>query len=475
MRARLPVTPVIALLIALAACGCRRQRDASARTHGTAEQLRDRALAGSRAADHVRSLTDQVGPRLSGSEGDEKAVTWCLSTMKSLGLTGVRAEAVNVVHWVRGEERGEVFLPSAHELTLTALGGSVPTPGDQPLLGDVIEAASLEALDALPDDAVKGKIVFLHKPMERTHDGSGYGKAVDVRGQGAVRAARKGAVGVLIRSVTPSEARLPHTGAMRYADDVPKIPAAALAVPDAMLLHRLLQGGKTVRVGFTLTCHREPDAPSANVVGEVVGRERADEVVLLGAHLDSWDLGTGALDDGAGVGVILEAGRMLAELPTHPRRTVRIVLYANEENGLRGGIGYAKAHEKELDKHVVALELDLGTDKVAGLSYLAAPEAAKTIGDMARPLLALGIDGPVPAEHVGADISVLRPFGVPMVNLNQDASRYFDVHHSADDTFDKIDRKSLDQVVAATVAFAYAAAEAPVDLGRLPEAMRKEK
>jgi len=472
VRARLPL---LALLLALSAGGCRRNRTASAHPHGTADQLRDRAMAGSRAADHVRSLTDHVGPRLGGSEGDAKAVAWGVDTMKSLGFANVRAEAVNAVHWVRGEERGEIFLPTPHTLTLTALGGSVPTPADQPLIGEVIEAASLEALDALPNDAVKGKIVFLHKPMERTRDGSGYGKAVDVRGQGAMRAAKKGAIAVLIRSVTPSEARLPHTGAMRYADGVPMIPAAALAVPDAMMLHRLLQDGKMVRVGLTLSCRREPDAPSANVVGEVIGREKPDEIVLLGAHLDSWDLGTGALDDGAGVGVILEAGRMIAELPAHPRRTIRVVLFANEENGLRGGIGYAKAHEKELDKHVVALELDLGTDKVWGLSYLAAPEAAKTVGEWMAPLKALGISGPVAAEHVGADISVMRASGVPMVNLNQDASRYFDIHHSPDDTFDKIDRKALDQVVAATVSFAYSAAEGTNDLGRLPESMRKEK
>ncbi|MBL8716738.1 MAG: M28 family peptidase [Myxococcales bacterium] len=462
------------LLAAALLLGCKRHHGHAwaAPPSAPAESLRDEALAGSKAADHVRSLTDEVGPRLAGSEGDAKAVAWGLAKMKSLGLTHVRAEKVMVPRWVRGVETGAVRAPHAHALTLTALGGSVPTP-EGGLEAEVVVVASLEALAALPDASVAGKIVFFDKPMERTKDGLGYSRAVDVRGRGPSAAAKKGAVATLVRSITPSVARLPHTGGLRYADGVPAIPAAALAVPDAMLLRRLADAGPT-RVRLVLGCHKEPDAESANVVGEVEGRSAKDEIVLLGAHLDSWDLGTGALDDGAGVGVVLEAGRLLAARPTHPRRTVRVVLFANEENGLRGGVAYAKAHEAELGKHVVALELDLGTDKIFRLDALAAPSADPKLRALSLPLASLGIAGPVKGEHFGSDISPLRAQGVPQIAFAQDATRYFDIHHSADDTFDKIDPKGLDQMVAATVAFAWGAAEMDGDFGRIPPHERGE-
>ena len=425
----------------------------------------------SRAFAILRSLTDEVGPRMSGTPGDARAVDWALATMKSLGLANVRAERVMVGHWERGDATASLVSPAHQPLHLAALGGSIATP-ESGIEAEVVAVTSLQALEDLPIESVRGKIVFFDKPMTRTRDGSGYGKAVDVRGKGAVAAAKKGAVAVLLRSVGTGPARLPHTGAMRYVDDVPKIPAAALAIPDAELLRRTVERGPT-RVKLTLGCKQLDDAPSANVIGEVPGSEKPDEIVLIGAHLDSWDLGTGALDDGAGVAVVLEAARLLTELPRRPRRTVRVVLFANEESGLRGANEYGKVHHDELPRHVLGLELDLGAGKVYGVEYLAGPNAAAAFKAIAAPLGSMGIAAPIPSDHHGADLWPLRTAGVPVASLAQDATRYFDFHHTADDTLDKVDAAELDQVVAATSAFTFAAADAATDFGRIPEDKRK--
>ncbi len=433
-------------------------------------QLRNEVLAHSRAADWVRDLTDRVGPRLSGSPGGAEAIAWALARMKSLGFANVHAEKVVVPHWVRGVEEGAIVAPVTQRLSLTALGGSVPTPVGG-LEAEVVEVPSLEALDALPDAQVRGRIVFFDKMTERTRTGEGYGKAVDVRGEGPVRAAKKGAVGVVIRSIATANTRLPHTGATHYADGVEKVPAAALSVPDAALLHRLLEGGP-VRLRVTLSCQSLPDVESADVVGDIVGRERRDEIVLLGAHLDSWDLASGAIDDGAGVGAVLEAARQIGRLSPHPRRTVRVVLFANEENGLRGAAAYAKEHEQQLAHHVVALEVDSGTGSVYAMSYVAGPEAGPLVAAIAAPLRALGIEAPQAGPSHGADLGSLLEAGVPAFGLRQDMTTYFDYHHSADDTFDKVEPAKLAQVAAAVAVVAYGAAEAPADLGRVPESLR---
>jgi carboxypeptidase Q len=436
--------------------------------------LRDEALNHSRAAEWVEDLTLRVGPRLSGSAGDAKAVVWGLATMKTLGLQNVRAEKVVVPHWERGNEQGAIVAPVSQRLALVALGDSVGTPANG-LEAEVIEASSLAALEALPDTQVRGKIVFFNKITARTKTGEGYGNAVDVRGEGPALAARKGAVAVVIRSISTSKTRLPHTGALRYADGVPPIPAAALAVPDAEALAALLQRGGPVRISLSLGCQKLPDADSANVVGEIPGREKPDEIILLGAHLDSWDLGTGALDDGAGVGIVLEVGRLLAKLERRPRRTTRVILFANEEHGLSGGNAYGKAHAAELGQHIAAVEMDLGDGPVSFMSALTAPEAKPVVESIATPLLALGIPL-VPSEMAfGADLRSLRLAGVPILSLGQDATTYFDYHHSADDTFDKVDAKKLAQSTAAAAVIVYGAAEANSDLGRIPEALRDRK
>jgi len=436
-----------------------------------ARALRDRALAGTRATEWVASLIDRAGPRLAGSPGHERAVAWGVETLRALKFANVRAEKVTVPVWKRDSESGEIVSPWPQRLVLTALGDSVATP-ENGIEGEIFEVHSLEELAGRGAEA-RGKIVFFDKKMERTADFHGYSTAVDVRGKGASAAARFGAIGVLIRSIGTDSNRLPHTGGLRYDEKLPKIPAAALAAPDADLVERLGKAGP-VRVRFRLACGAQAPAESANVVAEVVGRTRPDEIVLLGAHLDSWDLGTGAIDDGAGCGIVIEAARLIAEAPRRPARTIRVVLYANEENGLAGGKGYAAAHASELPKHQAAIEADSGTGAPMALSWLAGPTAETFVGEVVPLLAPVGAGKSSPNGSGGADISTLRASGVPLFAVSQDLTTYFDFHHTANDTLDKIEPKNMDRNVAAVAAFAYAAADAPQSLERIPEARRPQ-
>jgi carboxypeptidase Q len=435
-----------------------------------AQQLAAAALteaAAQEAAELVRSLSLVAGPRLAGSAGDARAVAWAEAKLRELGFENVRAEPVTVPHWERGAESGEILTPYPQPLHLTALGGSVATPPGG-LVAEVLRVASLDELLALPADAARGRIVFVDRVMERKRDGSGYGPVVAARGRGASEAAKRGAVGFVMRSAATGNHRFPHTGAMRYEEGVPKIPAAALAVPDADLLADAIALGKPVSMRLTLETRWLPDAMSANVIGEIRGRERPDEIVLLGAHLDSWDLGTGALDDGAGVAIVISAARQVAALPQRPRRTIRVVLFANEEFGLSGGREYARVHADELDRHVLATEADFGDGKVWRFESKVAPEALAKMDRLATLLAPLGITvGSDPAGG-GADLGPLAVGRVPLVDLSQDGTTYFDYHHTADDTFDKIDPASLAQNVAAYAITAWFAAEDPEGFGRAP-------
>ncbi len=414
------------------------------------------------ARDLACSLADDVGPRLAGSDGDARAVQWALMNMKQLGLSNVRAEPVTVPHWVRGEARAELVAPFSRRFWVAALGGSIATPPGG-VEADVVRVTSIEELRELPEERVKGRIVFFDKVMSRDPDGHGYGKTVDVRTKGAIEAAKKGAVASLIRSVGTSDARFPHTGAMRYADGVPKIAAAALAIPDAELLRRtLVKNGQPVRVKLELTPQWLPDAESANVIGEVPGSSKPEELVVLGAHLDSWDLGDGAIDDAAGVGIILDVARRL--VAEKPARTVRVVLFANEENGLRGARAYAKAHADELPRHVAALEADSGAGVVTGVGFKGGPDAAKAMAALAPQLVDLGLPPPTASDAGGADTSELT--GVPQVELDQDRSRYFDLHHTADDTCDKIQPKEISQAASVALVVTRYLANMPGNLGR---------
>ena len=468
----LPVLlPAFAAAALAAACLAAEPGPAASLPEGAraaAERLRDEALRGTGAFEIVRSLTVEVGPRLAGSPGDPRGVEWGLRTLKALGLENVRAERVTVPHWERGEAVGEILSPFPQPVLLTALGGSVGTP-EGGIEAEVVGVPSLAAFAEVPAEKVRGKIVYFDGRMERTRDGSGYGRAVPVRGAGPNEAAKKGALAVLIRSVGTSDARFPHTGSLRYEEGGTRIPAAALAMPDADLLAAQLATGKPVTFRLRLGCRYLADAESANVIGEVPGRERPEEVVLLGAHLDSWDLGTGAIDDGAGCAIVAEAARRIMALPQRPRRTVRVVLFANEEFGLSGARAYAEAHASELPRHVMAAESDFGSGKVWGLASRVDPGRRAAFEEVGRLLAPLGVELLGNDARGGADLSPLAPARVPLVDLRQDGTHYFDWHHTADDTLDKIDPKELDQNVAAWAALAYAVAEMPQDLGRAPE------
>jgi carboxypeptidase Q len=432
----------------------------------TAETLRDAALKGTRAHGIVASLTTEVGPRPAGSPQDRLAVAWALRTLQDLGFSRVHAEKVTVPHWERGAEAGEITAPFPQRVALTALGGSVGTPAAG-IEAPVVRVADLEALAKLDAAQVRGKIVFFDVATDRTRDGSGYRRAVVVRGGGAARAAKLGAVAALVRSIGTDSNRLPHTGGMLYEAGGQKIPAAALSSPDADLLAAEIASGKPVRFRLRLGARSLPAGESANVIGEIPGREKPEEIVLLGCHLDSWDLGTGALDDGAGCGIVIEAARRVGELKVKPRRTLRVVLFANEEFGLSGAEAYAKAHAEELPRHVVALEADLGSGRVWRLESRVALESMGWVHDLNRLVFPLGAVSGTNLGDGGADLGPLQRAGVPILSLMQDAIIYFDFHHSANDTLDKVNAKDLDYAVAAWTAVVYVAAEIPGDFGRV--------
>ncbi len=433
----------------------------------TAAALRERALKGTEAWETVASLSTEVGPRLAGSEGDRAAVAWALDRMKAAGLANVRTQDVMVPQWVRGSIAVSIVEPWPQHLVATALGGSVGTP-EEGIEADVVQVPDIEALRALTRSEVEGKIVFINRRMERTRDGTGYGQAVVGRTQGANAAAPLGARAVVIRSIATGSERFAHTGTVTYRTDIPRIPAVALAAADADVLERQVATGKPVRLSLKLGSRDLPQVRSANVIGEIPGSDAAGEIVLLGAHLDSWDLGTGALDDGAGVAIVMEAARLVREMKLNPRRTLRVVLYANEEFGLSGANVYADLEPEDLARHVLAMEADLGAGPVWRLDSRVADDALPMVHAIAGALEPIGVEVGKNTMEGGSDIGPLRRQGVPVLSLQHDAARYFDYHHTLNDTLDKVDRKALDQSVAAYAVAAYLAANAPADFGRLP-------
>ncbi len=430
------------------------------------QRLIDHILANSQGYETLAHLTDDIGPRLSGSKNAELAVRWTTQRFRDWGID-VRNERVMVPHWVRGEERGRLVSQNNQQLTLTALGGSIATPAAG-ITGDVIEVTSYEQLTALGTAGqVKGKIVLYNLPMDMQLIESGrafeaYSKAVIFRGIGASRAAEQGAVAAVVRSVASASLRSPHTGSMRYLEEVPKkIPAAAVSTEDADLMHRLLAKGERVRLHLVLTPRTLPDAESANVIAEIRGSERPEEIVLIGGHLDSWDLGTGAIDNGSGVAMVMETMRVLKELGIRPKRTIRAVLFMNEENGGRGGKGYFEnaAKREELHRHVAAIETDAGAAPPVG--FISTLDAASLERVQAR-MRVLSRIAPmyfVSSKHTGADTSPLTDAGIPGFGLVPNPRHYFDLHHSAADTLDKVEPKALAQNTAALAALAYVLAE----------------
>ena len=412
----------------------------------------------------LSELTDHIGHRLAGSPELDRAIAWASAAMQADGLT-VHIEKVMVPHWQRGAEDGALLAPVARPLHLIGLGGTVPTPKGG-ITAPVVVVHDWKELDA-KRDTIHGAIVLydVAMPAYSEEHGSGYGDVVGYRTQGPSRAAQYGAVATLMRSVTAHALATPHTGSLHYDDKQPKIPAAAVTVEDATLIDRLAAKGP-VSVHLHLESQMLPDAESANVIGELRGRERPDEVVVIGGHIDSWDVGQGAHDDGAGIVTMMQAAALLHRLGLQPRRTIRVVLFTNEENGERGAAAYAEQHGNELGKTVLALESDTGGFEPRGFVVGAHDrEAAKRLhermADLARLLAPLGATRIVDGEHSGTDIAPMAPAGVPQIGLLVDGRTYFDIHHTDADTLDKVDPAQLADDVAAAAVLAYVAADAP--------------
>ncbi|TMQ14891.1 MAG: M20/M25/M40 family metallo-hydrolase [Deltaproteobacteria bacterium] len=432
------------------------------RYRGAVDKIVTAAHADREAYRKLSYLTDRIGNRLSGSAALGHAIAWAAQAMKEDGHD-VHTETVMVPHWVRGVEAAEITAPISRSLHVLGLGGTIATP-KAGITAPVVVVHDWAELDARRD-AVKGAIVLYDVAMPKWSEdkGSGYGQTVEYRGRGASRAARHGAVAVLVRSVTAHSLRTPHTGAMNYEDGVEKIPALAVTVEDSTLIARLAAQGP-VTVHLRADDQMLPDAESANVIGELRGRERPDEIVVISGHIDSWDVGQGAHDDGAGAVTMMQALTTIRKLGLQPRRTIRVVLFTNEENGLRGGRAYAKDHAAELPSTVLAVESDSGGFAPRGFSVQTKPEVRDRVkarvADIAA-LLRLISATRVTAGHGGADIEPMGPAGVPMVGLDTDGRTYFDIHHTEADTLDKVDPQALADDVAAVAALAYVVADMP--------------
>jgi carboxypeptidase Q len=424
-----------------------RYRTAAARIIGA-------ALTSDRAYSRLAHLTDHIGHRLSGSQNLERAIEWAVTEMKRDGLDNVRAEKVMVPHWVRGEESLEMLAPVPRKLQMLGLGNSVGTPADG-ITAEAVVVRSFEELDRLGEQ-VRGKIVVYNAPY------ANYGASVAYRWGGASRAARYGAVAALVRSITPVSLQTPHTGSMNYDPAQPKIPTAAITIEVAEFLQRMNDRGDRPRLRLKMEAKFLPDAESANVIAELKGSEKPDEVILIGGHFDSWDVGQGAHDDGGGCIVAWETIRLLKELGLKPRRTIRVVLYTNEENGLRGGNAYRDAHRAEIANHVLAIESDSGVYRPEGFGLAAtAPlQARSNMLEIAKLLSGIGADQ-IAADGGGADIGPITREGVVGASLDVDGAHYFDIHHTPADTLDKVNPRELALCVATMAVMAYVVADLP--------------
>ena len=454
----------------------------STQTLADLKRIQQAALNSDYAYRQVAHLANNIGPRLSGSAQAAKAVEYVASELKAIGCE-VQLEKVMVPHWVRGEETATlVQFPgmaesTAQKVLLCALGGSVTTPKEG-ITAEVVAVKNFDELKAMPRDKVAGKIVLFDYPFDKRlaevgRSGQGYGEAVIYRSDGPSAAARQGAVACLIRSVGGAAYRLPHTGQTKYAPDAPKIPAGAITSEDADLIVDLAKQG-AVKMKLTLTPQTLPDVESANVIGDIKGSEHPEQVVIVSGHLDSWDLGTGAIDDGAGVAVSMEAANVIHKLGLKPKRTIRVIAWMNEENGTRGSKQYAKDHEKDWANHFAVMETDGGADHPVGLHVKAKPEVKTILKPVAAILQESGAGGLELSEHAGADIEPMEKAGVPAFAPIQDGRFYFNYHHTAADTLDKIDPKHLVETSAIVAVWAYAMANAEQPLPRSePEGTKK--
>jgi carboxypeptidase Q len=417
-----------------------------------ARRVIDESRSSTFAWDRLAELGDTFGNRLSGSENLDAAIKWAADQMRQDGLENVRLDPVKVPHWIRGAESLEITAPGRHPLAMLGLGNSIGTPPDG-LQADLLIVRSFQELDGAGDGA-KGRIVLFNVPFTT------YAETVVYRSDGPSRAAARGAIAALVRSVGPPGLRTPHTGALRYADGQPQIPAAAISAEDADRLQRMHNRGTRIRLRLRMEAKFLPDADSFNVIGEIRGRELPDEVVVVSGHFDSWDVGTGSTDDGGGCVVSWEALRLMKKLGLRPRRTVRVVLFTNEENGLRGGLDYRERYRDQLANHVLMFESDSGVFKPTGFGFSGSDSARGIIEEIATLLHGTGTDA-ITAGGEEADIGPsVKAGNIPALSLNVDGN-YFLVHHTQADTVDKIDPRDMATAAAAIGVMAYVVADMP--------------
>ena len=428
-----------------------------------AANLRDAVLQDTTAWQVTESLTTEVGPRLAGSEADARAVEWARAKFKALGYDKVWTEPVTFPKWVRRSEAAQVLGAHAQPLRVAALGGSAGGTVE----AEVVRFADLAALEAVPDSSLAGRIAFVDYQMQRRQDGGDYRNGGGIRGRGPSLAIRKGAAGFLMRSAGTDTSRAPHTGNTRYEAGLSPIPAAALSTIDAAQLARLVALGPT-RVKLALDCGWDGDYTSQNVIGEITGSQRPQEVVLIGGHLDSWDYGTGAIDDAAGIGITMAVGALLK--PLKPARSIRVVAFANEEQGLWGGRAYADKHVGNVANHVIAAESDFGAGRIYGFDSSARDLQPAALAQIQQLLAPLGIEWMPGKGEPESDIGPLTERGMAWAWLGHDGTRYFDLHHNAEDTLDKIDPKDLAQNTAAYAVFTWLAAQAEGGFGSAAKA-----
>jgi len=450
---------VILTLAAVAALACTPALAADPLRVG-ADAIRDQALTDPTAYAVVESLSTEVGPRLAGSEATARARDWGIAKLKALGFSNVHVEPFPIIAWARGPESATLTAPYPASLAILGLGGSVPTPPEG-VEGEAVVFRAYADLLAAPPGSLAGKIAVVTQGMARTQEGSGYGAANPLRRSGASEAARRGAVAYLVRSLATGVSREPHTGALNYAPDAPKIPAAALSVIDAQQLERLAATGAPIRIRLQLASSTHP-ATSWTIVGDIPGTDHPEQVILVGGHLDSWDPGTGAIDDGAGIAIAVAAARLAGAAPHPPNRTLRVAMFGAEEMDFTNA-AFTKDHVADVGDIVAIGESDEGADDVWSVQLPAGTAGLPPMRALAASLAPLKVFvSPEPARFGGSDIAGLAAAGAPLIDFRQDASRYFDWHHSSEDTLDKIDPAQLNQNVAAWATFLYIASHSDV-------------
>ena len=425
------------------------------------DAIRDAALKDDVAYGFTEGLTTEVGPRPAGTPQEARARDWAVARLKALGFSNVRAEPYAMPVWQRGRDEASILSPFPQRLVLAALGNSGSTP-EEGIEGEVAYFPTIAALEAAPEASVKGKIAFVSHGMKATQDGSSYGYFGAARRQGPSIAAKKGAIAIVIRSIGTDHHRVPHTGVQMWAKGVQPIPAAALTVPDAEQLERIVARGQPVKLHLTLTSRMLTDQPSGNVIGEIPGSDPGAGIVVAACHLDSWDQGTGAIDDATGCGIAAAAALQVAKAG-QPRRTIRVLMAGAEEVGGDGARAYFKAHGTE--KHALAIESDFGADRIWRVDFKLPKGHEALAGRVSEALAPLGVGTGSQEAGGGADIAPLVKAGVPVIDLQQDGTRYFDLHHTPDDTLDKVDPEQLRQNVAAWATTLHLVANAPETLG----------